>query len=87
MTASYVNQKRGNLPRTFKVETGDKVLKVKAETPADALRAVFEKAGEVKLTPVPVPEFTFEVVENGGIVHKGNIKWARKASSNEDDDS
>lgn len=72
-------------PRTFKVEIdkGD-TQKVKAENASDALRSIFKNAGEVRLTAIPVPEFAFEVIENGGRTIKGTIKQARKSSESED---
>jgi hypothetical protein len=68
-------------PRTFKIEIDKgEVQKVKAENASDALRSIFKNAGEVRITAIPVPEFAFEVIENGGKTIKGTIKQARKAS-------
>jgi len=73
-------------PRTFKIEIDKQApQKVKAESFAEALRLVFTNAGEVRITPIPVPEYSFEVHENGGKVHKGTIRIGRKSPSEDED--
>lgn len=76
--------------RKYKLEYKDGKEEVKksvsAKSHADAIREVFGKVGAISLEPVEVVAFYFTAELEGGKTLKGEVKLARKSSSEGPDD-